>query len=259
MSDEHDEVKVITTCVFWDLEDFVLPDNLNPFYVYRNLLSALKSKGFIGRLKIWFYYGGDLDFTDEIADKYEELHTFFFRLEGDIYEKATRIMRDALLWSVDNPVRDDIPEPANLFIISNKFSGEETKELLSYLQALKSRNYNILLALKEPESCEALLPCVSLEWLWHRILGAGDDVDNTASNLCNKEEELKTANASNLCNKEEELKAANLKILEMEKAQAEQAKVLAQQAKELEYFKNIVFNQFPNLVLPTNPPARDDN
>lgn len=154
-------------------------------------------------------------------------------------------MRDALLWSVDNPVRDDIPEPANLFIISNKFSGEETKELLSYLQALESRKYNILLALKEPESCEALLPSVSLEWLWHRILGAGDDVDNTT--LCN------------LSNKEEELKAANLKILEMEKAQAEQAKLLAQQAKELEYFKNIVFNQFPNLVLPTNPPTREDN
>ncbi|KAG7561748.1 hypothetical protein ISN45_Aa05g031220 [Arabidopsis thaliana x Arabidopsis arenosa] len=249
MSDEHDEVKVITTCVFWDLEDFVLPDNLNPFYVYRNLLSALKSKGFIGRLKIWFYYGGNLDFTDEIVDKYEELHTFFFRLEGDIYEKATRIMRDALLWSVDNPVRDDIPEQANLFIISNKFSGEETKELLSYLQALESRKYNILLALTEPESCEALLPRVSLEWLWHRILGAGDDLEDDVDNttLCNS------------CNKEEELKAANIKILEMEKAQAEQAKVLAQQAKELEYYKNIVFNQFPNLVLPTNPPARDDN
>ncbi|KAG7566663.1 hypothetical protein ISN44_As10g031890 [Arabidopsis suecica] len=245
MSSEQGFEEVITTCVFWDLEDFILPDNLNPFYVYRNLSSALKSKGFIGGLHIWFYYGGDLDFTDEITDKYEELDTFFFRLEGDIYEKATRIMRDALLRSVDNPVRDDIPEQANLFIISNKFSGEETKELLSYLQALESRNYNILLALKEPESCGALLPCVSLEWLWHRILGAGDDVDNTT--LCN------------LSNKEEELKAANLKILEMEKAQAEQAKLLAQQAKELEYFKNIVFNQFPNLVLPTNPPTRDDN
>ncbi|EFH52912.1 predicted protein [Arabidopsis lyrata subsp. lyrata] len=90
---------------------------------------------------------------------------------------------------------------------------------------------------------------LSIEIMSDEHDGAGDDLEDDVDNttLCNS------------CNKEEELKAANIKILEMEKAQAEQAKVLAQQAKELEYYKNIVFNQFPNLVLPTNPPARDDN
>ncbi|XP_010426577.1 PREDICTED: uncharacterized protein LOC104711576 [Camelina sativa] len=57
---------------------------------------------------------------------------------------------------------------------------------------------------------------------------------------------------------QEELKAANLKILEMEKAQAEQAKAQAEQAKaqarqakELDYFRKVLFKQFPYLVPPS--------
>lgn len=49
--------------------------------------------------------------------------------------RAKRIMRDILLWAVDNRVCDD-PEPVNLLVVSNNILGET--ELVSVLKALES-------------------------------------------------------------------------------------------------------------------------
>lgn len=92
---------------------------------------------------------------------------------GDDSAEVDKMLVDILLWALENPA------PSNLMVISKDIS-EET-ELSNLLQALKLKDYNILIAQSE-EAASAVLCCTaSSEWLSKSIFGVGDPIDQSGS------------------------------------------------------------------------------
>ncbi|CAL9245749.1 unnamed protein product [Arabidopsis halleri] len=149
MSDEHD--KVITTCIFWDLEDYSLG---YPDMIYQNIKPALENNGYRGEVSISAYVQNET-LPDDLLDIFREAGVKISSVPKD-YSKHKRVARmflDILLWAVDNP------DPANLMIISNNFS--EHKLFVKTLSYLNKRGYNVLLAEPGKVASEEVRLCVS--------------------------------------------------------------------------------------------------
>ncbi|CAH8277456.1 unnamed protein product [Arabidopsis lyrata] len=134
------------TCVFWDVEDFQVPDGHDPDWVYQKIKSALAKKGYRGIVEIKAY---------------------------------AWMMSDVLFWALDNPSDYPVLLP-NVMVISKNISQEEG--FLRVLRILQCRGYNILLADSDYDvASQNELHFVSSLWLWKSLVDGGKPIDQTRS------------------------------------------------------------------------------
>ncbi|KAG7566062.1 hypothetical protein ISN44_As10g026690 [Arabidopsis suecica] len=135
------------TCVFWDVQDFQVPEGRDPDWVYQKIKSALAKKGHRGIVEIKAY----------------------------VY----RMMSDVLFWALDNPSDYPVLLP-NVMVISKNISQEEG--FLRVLGILQCRGYNILLADSDYDvASQNELHFVSSLWLWKSLVDGGKPIDQTGS------------------------------------------------------------------------------
>ncbi|ESQ47231.1 hypothetical protein EUTSA_v10027969mg [Eutrema salsugineum] len=154
------------TCVFWDMEDCPIPNGLNPESVYRNIRTALASKGYRGEVTIWAY--GD---KNQIPGYFESAGIKLERA-GDKYARVETMIRGIWCWLMDNSENGS----SNLLVISG-----DNMDFASSLRDWKAMGDNVLLAepVNGPRRCcrtvlDALIIDGGAEWLWESLAAAGD-------------------------------------------------------------------------------------
>lgn len=100
-------------------------------------------------------------------------------VSGDKCARVRRMIRDILVWALDNPSEYHIPQ--NVMVISKDIFKD--KEFLSLLLGLEARAYKILLV-EESDDVASLnqLPFVSSVWLWNTLLAGGCPFDDQCGN-----------------------------------------------------------------------------
>ncbi|KAL0648782.1 hypothetical protein Bca4012_047073 [Brassica carinata] len=167
------------TVVFWDGFDLPVADSFNPYMVVWNLTKALATtKKLVGFLKLFYFCEDDLIKDDDMREAYDEARFFTetgYRGGYDPlckYARTKSMIASALLWAGDaRTCRVD--EPANIVIVSDSVSDQP--EFVNLLEALKQRNFNILLVQQHDEEKEKLygIPTESFDWLWTSLLHGG--------------------------------------------------------------------------------------
>lgn len=196
------------TVVFWDGFDLPVADSFNPYMVVWNLTKALATtKKLVGFLKLFYFCEDDLIKDDDMREAYDEARFFtetgckflfcfnfleymctnnlilvfvliYIYIDRGGYDPLCKYARtksmiaSALLWAGDaRTCRVD--EPANIVIVSDSVSDQP--EFVNLLEALKQRNFNILLVQQHDEEKEKLygIPTESFDWLWTSLLHGG--------------------------------------------------------------------------------------
>ncbi|XP_020882675.1 uncharacterized protein LOC110228835 [Arabidopsis lyrata subsp. lyrata] len=161
------------TCVFWDVEDFQVPDGHDPDWVYQKIKSAIAKKGYRGIVEIKAY--GE---KNKIRDEFLLAGTIVVP-EGDKCARVYRMMSDVLFWTLDNPSDYPVLVP-NVMVISKNILQEEG--FLRVLRILQCRGYNILLAGSYYDvASQNELHFVSSLWLWKSLVDGRKPIDQTGS------------------------------------------------------------------------------
>ncbi|CAH8337918.1 unnamed protein product [Eruca vesicaria subsp. sativa] len=154
------------TCLFWNIEDCPIPKGVHFNTMDYNFKSAIRNQGDYGEVLIKAYW------DDTTANLETTDHNIRYVIENqsegdeDPYVELDTMFSDILLWAIDNPA------PSNLMVISRNISKET--ELLSLLQHLDSRGYNILVAHAE-EAASTVVPfSVSFEWVLKVLFSEGN-------------------------------------------------------------------------------------
>ncbi|KAG7561555.1 NYN domain limkain-b1-type [Arabidopsis thaliana x Arabidopsis arenosa] len=160
------------TQIFWDIEDFPIPDGLDPKSVCQKIKQGLD---FRGDVSISAYYE-DKTVPEEVLDKYRDARITLHPYGG----KSTRLdnmILDILLWSMDNP--SDYYHPLNLVVISRNISKETL--LNNVLQSCTWTEYNVVVVLPDNFASQGMppLPGVNSSWLWKSLLDGGEPIDQS--------------------------------------------------------------------------------
>ncbi|CAH8384540.1 unnamed protein product [Eruca vesicaria subsp. sativa] len=127
-----------------------------------NFKSAIRNQGDYGEVLIKAYWD---DTTANLETTGHNIQSVVIGNQNPYVELDTMFL-DILLWAIDNPA------PSNLMVISKSISKET--ELLSLLQHLDSRGYNILVAHAE-EAASTVVPfSVSFEWVLKVLFSEGN-------------------------------------------------------------------------------------
>lgn len=103
----------LRTAVFWDLEDYPIPDGYDPCVIYKTIKRTLRSKGhsFIGDMSIFVYADEKKTFSDDMLAQYRESRIYFIPVvTGNKYSRALRMLHDIQFWLIDSPV-DRVASP----------------------------------------------------------------------------------------------------------------------------------------------------
>lgn len=98
-------------------------------------------------------------------------------VSGDKDARGRRMIWDILFWALDTP--SEYLNPQNVMVISKNIS--EDKELLSVLQILEWRRYNILLVDSHNVASVEQLEFVSSVWLWKSMVDGGYPIFQSGS------------------------------------------------------------------------------
>ncbi|CAL9235922.1 unnamed protein product [Arabidopsis halleri] len=134
-----EEISVSYTCVFWNIDDYPIPDDINPDLIYSNIKSALEGMGYrCSDLEI-FAYGEKIKEATELNELYDAGIKYSNHKVPD-----TEMLRDIVYCSINHK------SSSNLMVISKSLT--EDTESIRVLRALKSRGFNVLLVQPQSES-----------------------------------------------------------------------------------------------------------
>ncbi|CAH8385625.1 unnamed protein product [Eruca vesicaria subsp. sativa] len=162
------------TRVFWDEDTLSIAGAFNPFHVRVNLTAALAKKNIHGFLELNYYCDKNIPIPDSSTQEKSRFH-FYPDDEPDSVGKTLRskiMLTRILLWAFDfNPANKE--GPANLMIVSN--SVPQDPEMIRVLQALRKRNFSILLVRSDKlDNVEYAdtgdLPVENFDWLWGSLI-----------------------------------------------------------------------------------------
>ncbi|XP_010438999.1 PREDICTED: uncharacterized protein LOC104722519 [Camelina sativa] len=102
------------TGVFWDVEDYPIPDGLDPASIYQSIKEAVKKHGCDAEVTI-HAYADDNTFSDELRRQFSD-GGFKFEVstaEGGKYAIHCAMYADIMIWTLENPT------PSNLVVLAN--------------------------------------------------------------------------------------------------------------------------------------------
>ncbi|XP_023634912.1 uncharacterized protein LOC17877834 isoform X2 [Capsella rubella] len=101
------------TCVFWDVEDYPIPDGLDAASIYQSIKAAVKNYGCDEEVFIQAYVGNNT-ISDEFRRQSSDAGVRFevFEKSGDQYGRHCSIYGDVMLWTLENPT------PSNVIIVA---------------------------------------------------------------------------------------------------------------------------------------------
>ncbi|CAL9227500.1 unnamed protein product [Arabidopsis halleri] len=138
------------TCVFWDVEDYPIPDGLDPASIYQRIKDAVNKYGCDAEVSIQAYADDNNTFADrEYSDAGFKLQVF---TEGDKYARHWSMYGDIMLWSLENP-------KSNVIIIA-KITEDDLADRIGCLTRVWS--YGLLLSQAKPEWLQKLFPVGSV-------------------------------------------------------------------------------------------------
>uniref|UniRef100_A0A1J3H1U0 NYN domain-containing protein n=1 Tax=Noccaea caerulescens TaxID=107243 RepID=A0A1J3H1U0_NOCCA len=170
--------KLSDTRLFWDVEDFPVPEDRKLKMLYDKVEGALKNEGYVGELSIYAY---GKEKTPQERVEFHEAEIWFVPETG---EKSARL-NQILLDMIDFARRHPNAQETNL-LLASKDIPEETTELVSVMQGLIQKGYQVFLAVPHdlPESDLPPSTTASLVWSWKSLfdgdypLEAGSDSDD---------------------------------------------------------------------------------
>ncbi|CAA7039898.1 unnamed protein product [Microthlaspi erraticum] len=174
MESEQDEPK---TGVFWDLEDFPIPDDLDPATVLQNIKLALQKSGHHGDVFVWAYLPGGKTFSKHSVKEYEDAGITTISTREDKHARLRRMILDFFLWSLDNEHHP--PTGPNILVVTKDMVDRETT-FLRVLRLLEIRCYHVLWALPDDNTTESP-SWVKSSWHWRILLSGGDPINQTQS------------------------------------------------------------------------------
>ncbi|CAA7015475.1 unnamed protein product [Microthlaspi erraticum] len=167
-----------STGVFWDLEDYPIPDHLDPATVVKNIKLALKNNGYAGNVFVWAYLPGGKTFSKHSVQEYRDAGITTISVMEEKFERLRRITADFHMWSADN-CRHCTMDPS-LLVITKDMVGKTTS-FLDFLEILASCYYHILFAMPDDDDNTTEQPSwVKLHYPW-RFLSGGGSTDETES------------------------------------------------------------------------------
>ncbi|XP_023635332.1 uncharacterized protein LOC17878973 [Capsella rubella] len=106
------------TCVFWDVEDYPIPDGLDAASIYHSIKGAIKNYGCDEEVCIQAYVGNNT-FSDEFLRQSSDAGVIFeVFTRGGQYERHRSIYGDVMLWTLENPT------PSNVIVIAKLFDDD---------------------------------------------------------------------------------------------------------------------------------------
>ncbi|CAE6192734.1 unnamed protein product [Arabidopsis arenosa] len=100
------------TCVFWDVEDYPIPNGSDPVLLGQKIKSVLLAANYRGEVSIKAYVD---TLSDELRSQYLDAGiTVDLMPQGDEYARISPLFVDAYVWALDNPA------PANMIVLSKK-------------------------------------------------------------------------------------------------------------------------------------------
>ncbi|KAJ4904736.1 putative endonuclease or glycosyl hydrolase [Raphanus sativus] len=139
---------VANTGVFWNLDDCEIPDDVD---IYQNVKSALANQGCHGQMSMWAY----------CEEAKEPIPGITLVSPGDETARFKKMLRDILVWTLQNPIQRPRTTVPSLMVISKISRNIEFARVLNMLSA---RDYNVLLTV--PDEKEYLCSV----WLYPRLL-----------------------------------------------------------------------------------------
>ncbi|XP_056861187.1 uncharacterized protein LOC108846168 isoform X2 [Raphanus sativus] len=121
--------------VFWDINDFPIPDYLDSYAFYEDVKTSLQEKGFTGSFSLHLYADGDPYMPARLVNRFRcpELGVSYIPSGGE-FCRDSWILLDILKWSIENP-------SSNVMILAKNFK-EEAAVNISYLDI----SHNLFLA-----------------------------------------------------------------------------------------------------------------
>ncbi|KAJ4908062.1 Uncharacterized protein Rs2_11720 [Raphanus sativus] len=121
--------------VFWDINDFPIPDYLDSYAFYEDVKTNLREKGFTGSFSLQLYADGDPYMPARLVNRFQcpELGVSYIPSGGE-FCRDSWILLDILKWSIENP-------SSNVMILAKNFK-EEAAVKISYLDI----SHNLFLA-----------------------------------------------------------------------------------------------------------------
>ncbi|XP_010448537.1 PREDICTED: uncharacterized protein LOC104730984 [Camelina sativa] len=101
------------TCVFWDVEDYPIPDGPDPASIYQSMKEAVKKHGCDAEVTIHAYADNNTvsdDLTRQFLDAGFEFEVF---TEECKYARHCAMFCDVMLWTLENPT------PSNVIVLAN--------------------------------------------------------------------------------------------------------------------------------------------
>ncbi|XP_010475846.1 PREDICTED: uncharacterized protein LOC104755197 [Camelina sativa] len=149
--------------VFWDVNDFPVPENRS---IREIIDSLLRRYGYKGEVTITAY--GEKDPEDnplESGITFVEKRNKFRRLD--------RILVDFALAAADNHEPHRVP--LTLMVVAKNV--KENNEFHGLLQSVNAANFNVLLVLPDVyDPKEVALPDVNFAWRWTSLVDGGDPI-----------------------------------------------------------------------------------
>ncbi|CAA7024801.1 unnamed protein product [Microthlaspi erraticum] len=166
-----------STGVFWDLEDYPIPEHLDPATVVENIKFALKNNGYTGDVFVWAFLPGGKTFSKHSVQEYKDAGITTITVMEEKYLRLRRMIVDFLLWSADNCPHFTMGP--NTLVITKDMVGKTTS-FLRFLQTLATAYYHVLWALPDDNTTEPT-SWVKLKWQWRILSGGGDPINETES------------------------------------------------------------------------------
>ncbi|CAA7015478.1 unnamed protein product [Microthlaspi erraticum] len=159
-----------STGVFWDLEDYPIPDHLDPATVVENIKLVLKSNGYTGDVFVWAYLPGGKTFSKHSVQEYKDAGITTITVTEEKYRRLHRMLIDFQVWSMDN--RAIYGVGPNILVITKDMVGKKTS-FIRLLGIFEEADYHVLWALPDDDTIEAP-SCVKAKWHWRFLSGGGD-------------------------------------------------------------------------------------
>ncbi|VVB07797.1 unnamed protein product [Arabis nemorensis] len=161
------------TFVYWDIEDYPLPEGYTVDSFYENVKSSIKNQGY-GDVRILAY--GDRKHSSRSVHV-ESLHPKIplFRL-GCRYGRHTNILLSML-----SNARMDVLRPRtklNFMLIIKDMPEEDETEVVSIVRFLRRRHYDVFLVVAdEDDHDQSEVPL----WRWKSLLNGGGPISPVTS------------------------------------------------------------------------------
>ncbi|XP_010490431.1 PREDICTED: uncharacterized protein LOC104768201 [Camelina sativa] len=149
--------------VFWDVNDFPVPENRS---IREIVDSLLRRYGYKGEVTITAY-GENYPEDDPLESG------ITFVAKRDKSRRLHRILVDFALVASDNHEPHRIP--LTLMVVAKNI--KEENEFHGLLQSVNAANYNVLLVLPDVyDPKEVALPYVNFAWRWTSLVDGGDPI-----------------------------------------------------------------------------------